>query len=388
MTKEPNSGKKPEDEADLDDLDLESLLAEDEQVGAERATVPMSDDAGSKGEPPPDEELVLDEGEIDLLEEEAPAPAVGEPLPPPDEDRRTLAMPDSEENLLAPDEERQTLEMGQPEEDLLSPDEERQTLEMGQPEEDLLSLEEDRRTLEMGQPAADKGAGGSEDIEEVVGSDLIEEEATPTEQSAAEEEPVTRETVVDEPRPETSEEAAPQPPEFPAPEEKGRRPGKQKFGKGAKKFDKKEARAKKEKREEEALVAASAKMPRGSLTFVCSECYEEFLLSPNYSEEVVSCPECLHVGKRPDDSFLRTVNVHKAGEKKWLAMAIVCAALLCLGLLALLWVRSPYFVGDPTVSRDTVSMLTFGLLAGAGILTLVLAWLIVRFEGNRWEVYF
>jgi len=30
----------------------------------------------------------------------------------------------------------------------------------------------------------------------------------------------------------------------------------------------------------------------------------------------------------------------------------------------------------------------FGLAGGAGLLTAVLVWLTVRFEGNRWEVYF
>jgi hypothetical protein len=44
--------------------------------------------------------------------------------------------------------------------------------------------------------------------------------------------------------------------------------------------------------------------------------------------------------------------------------------------------HSPYTVKAP---EDN---LTLGLLGGSGVLALVFLWLIWRFEGNRWEVYF
>jgi len=40
------------------------------------------------------------------------------------------------------------------------------------------------------------------------------------------------------------------------------------------------------------------------------------------------------VGKRPDADFIRSVKMHKAGERKFLAAATVCGALLLIVLLA------------------------------------------------------
>jgi len=72
--------------------------------------------------------------------------------------------------------------------------------------------------------------------------------------------------------------------------------GKKKFGKPAKKFGKKEKGKKEEKPSGEEKgsracraggegSAAEQTQHRGSLTFVCSECYEEFLLPPNFSRK-------------------------------------------------------------------------------------------------------
>jgi len=46
------------------------------------------------------------------------------------------------------------------------------------------------------------------------------------------------------------------------------------------------------------LAGDGAVSSRGSVAFVCSECYEEFILPASYSKEMVTCPECQHVGKR------------------------------------------------------------------------------------------
>lgn len=124
---------------------------------------------------------------------------------------------------------------------------------------------------------------------------------------------------------------------------------------------------------------------RGSVAFVCSECYEEFLLPANYSQEMVCCPECLHIGKRPDGDFLRTVSRHKGGEKRAFAMAIVSLALV-LGLaIWLAWMASdPYAASGGKTDKN----LLLGLLGGSALMTMIFVWLTVKAESNRWEVYF
>jgi hypothetical protein len=146
--------------------------------------------------------------------------------------------------------------------------------------------------------------------------------------------------------------------------------------------------AKEKARKEKAAVAASAepvvaRPAKSTVPFVCSECYEEFLIPASYAQEMVSCPECLHVGKRPDADFLRTIHVHKSGEKKSFALAMGVGAVLLVLLLALMWTISPY--GPGTSGDSTIPMV---LLGASALLTLAFIWLIVRFEGNRWEVYF
>jgi len=126
---------------------------------------------------------------------------------------------------------------------------------------------------------------------------------------------------------------------------------------------------------------------RGSVAFVCSECYEEFLLPSNYSQEMVSCPDCLHVGKRPDSDFLRTVNLHKAGERKSFLIAIGAGVLLFVLLLATVWFTSGMYLSQHQ-GKGLDKNVIMALLGGSALLTIVFLWLVVRAEGNRWEVYF
>jgi hypothetical protein len=144
----------------------------------------------------------------------------------------------------------------------------------------------------------------------------------------------------------------------------------------------KAAKPPKEKRTWEKARPAAAR--QRAVAFICSECYEEFLLPSNYSQEMVTCPECLHVGKKPDEDFLRTVSVHKAGQRNSLVMAVT-AGILLLGLLVgTLWITSDMYVADGAPD----STIVLGLGGGAALLTIIFLWLVVRFEKNRWEVYF
>jgi hypothetical protein len=80
------------------------------------------------------------------------------------------------------------------------------------------------------------------------------------------------------------------------------------------------------------------------------------------------------------------VNRHKAGERKSLAMAIAAGAVLLTLVLALLWLTSDMYVAQHKGQPD--KNLVLGLLGGSALATMIFAWLTVRFEGNRWEVYF
>ena len=173
-------------------------------------------------------------------------------------------------------------------------------------------------------------------------------------------------------------------------------PGGDASGDGGKK-KKTESKPKKEKAPKVAKPAKPAKAPRKRATppprvsgrayaFVCSECYDEYLLPTSYSEETVTCPECLHVGRKPDDNFLRTVAMHKAGEQKTGFAVALCGILMFLSIFGLIWINTAG--GSDMVSASSHQAVSYGLMGASALLGILFLWLLVRFEGNRWEVYF
>lgn len=158
-----------------------------------------------------------------------------------------------------------------------------------------------------------------------------------------------------------------------------------KLGEKAKAKKQKKAKAKKPKPIKEKKVKARAAVGRQrAVAFICSECYEEFLLPSNYSQEMVTCPECLHVGKKPDADFLRTVNVHKAGQRRSLMLAALSGIVLLVLVLSTIYMTSDMYVAQGAPESTTV----LGLVGGSAALMVLFLWLVVRFEKNRWEVYF
>lgn len=118
------------------------------------------------------------------------------------------------------------------------------------------------------------------------------------------------------------------------------------------------------------------------IAFICSECYEDFFFRGETIGETITCPECLHVGKKPDADFLSTVRRHKSGEKSALAMAMV-ALVLTLGLaLGYIHFSSGAQQIPENESLQTILLASSALLAPVGII------LAVRYEKNRWEIYF
>lgn len=156
--------------------------------------------------------------------------------------------------------------------------------------------------------------------------------------------------------------------------------------KAAPKKPKKEKRVKEKRAKAPRAKAAKKAPPRAvntqgaSCRFVCSECYSEFMLPGSFSKDALTCPECLHVGKRPDEDFLRTVLIHKSQEKKSLAATLVVGVLSFLAWSLLIWQLSPF--------RESEVLPANILLATAALLLVVFLGLAYRFESNRWEVYF
>jgi len=135
-----------------------------------------------------------------------------------------------------------------------------------------------------------------------------------------------------------------------------------------------------------AKKARTSRLPKSGIPFICSECYEEFVLPSTYARETVTCPECLHVGKRPAEDFLRTVTVHKAGEKGAFKLALMAAYGFLVSALLLMWIVSPYSVSViQGEGRSTGTMILLILAVGSVI---ALIWAANRYEKNRWEVYF
>jgi len=154
-----------------------------------------------------------------------------------------------------------------------------------------------------------------------------------------------------------------------------------------KKAAKKAAKKDKAKKPAKAKKAKKAKKPRPApssggqpnIAFICSECYEEFSLTRSAMDETLTCPECLHVGKRPEEDFLRTVGMHKAGEKRALSAAAGSFFLMVVCLFGLTYSLTPQGGGDTLLyafGALSVVFLVLGLLLG------------VKYEKNRWEVYF
>ena len=168
---------------------------------------------------------------------------------------------------------------------------------------------------------------------------------------------------------------------------------------------------------------APAKAAGGKrLDFICSECYSVLALSATYSEEIVTCPECFHVGKKPDDSFLRTVSTAKAGEGKKAMVLTLLSCLMVICFSGVVFLNSAYgdaasmteanteapastakTVDDEGAEVDEVEAEPFKpakedeefvdlwqliLLCGGSVFLLLLIWQACVYEGNRWEAYF
>ena len=133
-------------------------------------------------------------------------------------------------------------------------------------------------------------------------------------------------------------------------------------------------------------ISMQAPSVRGGLPFICSECYEEFRVPSSYQAETVTCPECMHVGKRNDEDFMRRVSVQKASERSSLRLALTFASLFLVLALAFFWLQTPYSASVVKAAQRGTFVPLIGGLALVNLVALI--WAAGRYEKNRWEIYF
>ena len=114
---------------------------------------------------------------------------------------------------------------------------------------------------------------------------------------------------------------------------------------------------------------------------ICSECYEEFVVTPRPGLENVVCPECDHGAKAPSEEFMRKWTHLKKQENKKLIIAIIAFGLIF--ILGLTWM---FLMVNPEYKEETGMHYAFlGIII---VLTFITLYFGGSYEGNRYEAYF
>ncbi|MEE3198846.1 MAG: hypothetical protein VX254_02360 [Planctomycetota bacterium] len=290
-----DSDTKSSDEADDDLLSSDDLLEDDDLLSADDLEPETSD-----SESDPDNSAEISKEELDSLLAEADAPAEedgGDEAPP---EEPAIDLEEFEEVLSEDDSDDSDAT------DILGDDdsaEEYPEVPDTLPQELMGELEED--------------SPGAEDSEEDDGGDT---DALAEDSESEEEEKKT----------------------------KGFKPkGKGKKGKKGFAAKGKTGKAGKGKKEPKKAAAdrkkpVAAKSGGKTIDIICSECYSVLSLSATWEEDLVTCPECFHVGKKPDDSFLRTVSTAKARESKKAKMLALLSVLVIVSFTGFMFLKSAY----------------------------------------------
>ncbi len=360
MVKEPDDSAKddPLEEIDLEEIDLDALLEEvgdaDDAKDKKETTEILSDDASSEK----DDDILADPFGIDddaIVDLDAPAPAADEPMEDTAADEIDAIL---EDDLLSADELTEIVDVGG---------------EAAEESDDATDI------LDVGTPA--DGAAADDDI-----TDLLDGLDDAPAEDIGDDVLDADDLIEDEP---PAEEVA----EVEAPAEKpAKKGGKKSFAPRGKKGSRGRVGAKKSRAKPDKSRKVKAPKPVSSgkvLHFVCSECYTTISLPVSYSQEQVTCPECFHVGKKPDESFLNTVGMHKSGERSSILITTLVGVLMVVALFAVVYLRTPYGAASfPDMQGDDLSTWTMALLGGGGLLTIIFLVLLWRSENNRWEAYF
>lgn len=114
---------------------------------------------------------------------------------------------------------------------------------------------------------------------------------------------------------------------------------------------------------------------------ICSECFEDFSFDTSVKSDTLTCPVCEHSAARPDDGTLHRIHsLRKAEQTNYL----ITMVLTIVGSLAFaIW---GVVQTNPANAADDAMF--WGPIGVAGLAALVLMGFVVKYEGNRWEMYF
>jgi predicted RNA-binding Zn-ribbon protein involved in translation (DUF1610 family) len=118
-----------------------------------------------------------------------------------------------------------------------------------------------------------------------------------------------------------------------------------------------------------------------SFLAVCSECYEEFIVDPNYKAEKFNCPECDHQAIMADEEYLRKFYGAKKNENFYLLMALVS-----FGVLALVFFVWHLVLVNPANADEGV--FNWGFLFIMVLAFVSGIYFSIRYEIRRYEAYF
>lgn len=114
---------------------------------------------------------------------------------------------------------------------------------------------------------------------------------------------------------------------------------------------------------------------------ICSECYEEFVVTPKPGLETIVCPECDHGAKAPSEEFLRKWTHQRKQENKKLIIALAAfGAIFVLGLVWMLLMVNPNYKEETGMHYAFVGIMI--------VLTVVVLYFGGTYEGSRHEAYF
>jgi len=114
---------------------------------------------------------------------------------------------------------------------------------------------------------------------------------------------------------------------------------------------------------------------------ICSECYEEFVVTPKPNLENIVCPECDHGAKAPSEEFMRKWTHLKKQENKKLIIALI--AFGAIFILGLVWM---FLMVNPTYKEN--GGMHYAFLGLTIVLTVLVLYFGGSYEGNRHEAYF
>jgi len=123
---------------------------------------------------------------------------------------------------------------------------------------------------------------------------------------------------------------------------------------------------------------------KGGYEVLCSECYSNYALNPAANSGKIVCPECMHMGEVAASDVMAQVAIAKSTEKSWLTKAIIPAGLML--VLGVIYVT--LYITKSNAGEVLSDGMNYGMLGAVAILFIVSIAFTVKYETNRYDVYF